>query len=398
MKNDIPSLSDCSLIVGLRNNLAYTQAFYKAIREQYPAVEIVMVSYGSTDGTHEWLEGLNDPHVKFHYENVSKSLSETYNKGVELATSKLVTYVHNDMILGEGFIEALVEAWEPGSVTFYSLVEPPIFTDDSFDWKTVMDFGDNLENFKQEEFSEYVRNQKLSAKKPFVTEDHSFFLCVERSWLLEMGGLDETFSPMFCEDLDLIMRFSIQDANLIQVPGAIAYHFVSKTSRFSQEYKEESKKIDQLAINNFYRKWRFHPFAKFRKAYDVVAVVENATTDGVFKIEPFVHKIYIDSSVEDYISKYQKTTKINLRNRVFSINQMAYHDVVIYLDQEKMKEDDFKQIQRLSDIISKNQVKNGNPLKRLFKDYRKISIGNIAGKINKFRSFEDKFSAIAINY
>ena len=52
MKNNI------SLLVGLKNNLDYNKHFYDTTRELYPNVELCFVSYGSTDGTHEWLETL----------------------------------------------------------------------------------------------------------------------------------------------------------------------------------------------------------------------------------------------------------------------------------------------------------------------------------------------------
>ena len=56
-----------SLLVGLRNNLDYNKHFYETTRELYPEVEICFVSYGSTDGTHEWLQSLSDNHVRFEY-------------------------------------------------------------------------------------------------------------------------------------------------------------------------------------------------------------------------------------------------------------------------------------------------------------------------------------------
>jgi glycosyltransferase involved in cell wall biosynthesis len=119
-----------SLIVGLKNNLDYTQSFYKRLRELYKEVEVVFVSYGSTDGTHEWLDSLNDKNLKYYYSEESKSLSHTYNKGVEISTSELISYLHNDIIIGKGFLEELVKSWQKDAVLFYSLVEPPIFADD----------------------------------------------------------------------------------------------------------------------------------------------------------------------------------------------------------------------------------------------------------------------------
>ena len=58
-----------SLLVGLKNNLDYSKHFYTTSRSLYPNVEICFVSYGSTDGSHEWLESLQDINVKWYYSN-----------------------------------------------------------------------------------------------------------------------------------------------------------------------------------------------------------------------------------------------------------------------------------------------------------------------------------------
>src|SRR5690606_14431533 len=126
--------------------------------------------------------------------------------------------------------EALVSAWKPGSVLFYTAVEPPIFKDDKHDWKVVRNFGDDLETFDLNSFRLFTKQRILDETlRPFVTNDPFFFLCVERQWLLDMGGLDPLFNPMFCEDSDLLLRFKLQNAYMVQVPKAMAYHFVSKT-------------------------------------------------------------------------------------------------------------------------------------------------------------------------
>jgi hypothetical protein len=60
-----------SLIVALRNNLDYNKHFYSTTRLLYPNVEICFSSYGSTDGTHEWLEEIAsiDLNVKIFFSN-----------------------------------------------------------------------------------------------------------------------------------------------------------------------------------------------------------------------------------------------------------------------------------------------------------------------------------------
>ncbi|RYD89320.1 MAG: glycosyltransferase [Sphingobacteriales bacterium] len=113
MKNNL------SLLVGLKNNLDYSKNFYTTTRALYPDVEIVFTSYGSTDGTHEWLDSIKDDNVKYYYSADSKTLSDTYNKCTELATKEYVIYAHNDMVLAPGFIENLEKLVSDDNVVTY---------------------------------------------------------------------------------------------------------------------------------------------------------------------------------------------------------------------------------------------------------------------------------------
>ena len=91
--------SKISLVIGLKNNLDYTQNFYNTTRELYPEVQICFVSYGSTDGTNEWLRSLKDKNVNYSISPDNKTFSDTYNKGREIATKEYVAFLHNDMVL-----------------------------------------------------------------------------------------------------------------------------------------------------------------------------------------------------------------------------------------------------------------------------------------------------------
>ena len=109
-------MSNISVLVGLYNNLDYTQHFYSTFREVYPTVELVFISYGSTDDTGIWLNLIEsiDPNVIVYWENKRKTFSDTYNKAIELATKDFVVFAHNDMVVAPGFLENLEKVkWEP---------------------------------------------------------------------------------------------------------------------------------------------------------------------------------------------------------------------------------------------------------------------------------------------
>jgi GT2 family glycosyltransferase len=66
----------------------------------------------------------------------------------------------------------------------------------------------------------------------------TFFMCLPSKVLKEMNGLDPLFDPCFCEDDDLILRLALRRMAMITSLDAICYHYVSKTSRFSEEMKK----------------------------------------------------------------------------------------------------------------------------------------------------------------
>lgn len=119
--------SNISFLVGLRNNLTYSQKFYQHFRESFPRKELVFVSLGSSDGTDIWLESLDDPNTISYYNPESQSLSDTYNKAISLATKKYVCFLHNDMVLGRFFVQHLHSALQQEELVYYKTVEPPIF-------------------------------------------------------------------------------------------------------------------------------------------------------------------------------------------------------------------------------------------------------------------------------
>ena len=130
-----------SLIVALKNNLTYNKHFYTTTRLLYPDVEICFSSYGSTDGTHEWLESLDDPNIKVFYTGESGNFSDNFNKATSLATKDYIAYLHNDIVLAPGFLENLEKHVGPNNVVSYTTIEPPIFASKQSTVKTTIPFS-----------------------------------------------------------------------------------------------------------------------------------------------------------------------------------------------------------------------------------------------------------------
>lgn len=377
-------------LVGLKNNLEYTIFFYENVRKIYPHVEIVFVSYGSTDKTHEWLDKLNDQNLKYYYSDQSKTLSDTYNKAIEISTKQFGCFLHNDMILGKYFLDNLEKNLSENDINFYKVIEPPIFTGDFRDWKLNQDFGADIETFDIQKFFDFEYSYLSEFKNPNSFTGHvSFFLCVKRSTLLEIGGLDNLFNPMFCEDDDLIIRLKLLGLKTIQLHTALVYHFVSKTSRFSKEYQNKTKTIEEKSQRNFIRKWGYANGSKSFEKYDIGIVLKNGNIDQLSQLETFGNVIYVDFLYDDYVKKEQALTKYDLKNRIQSISQLRKHDVMVYVDGKALNAKTLNSISNLPAIITENRKEFINPnvflqlLLKIVKPYRPLIFFKNPKKIEK---------------
>ncbi len=387
---------DISFLVGLKNNLEYSKFFYENVRKLYPFVEVVFVSYGSTDGTNEWLDSLQDPFLKYYHHNESKTLSDTYNKATEISTKKFVCFLHNDMVVGEKFLNNLSENLSENDINFYKVIEPPIFTGDFRDWKLTKDFGDDIHIFDFQKFFDFENEYILGINSSNTPTEHtSFFLCVKRSVLLEIGGLDNLFNPMFCEDDDLIIRLKLLGLKTVQLHTALVYHFVSKTSRFSDEYKSKTEAIEHKSQRNFIRKWGSKNNATIPIKYDVGIVLKKGNIDQLYQLEPLAKTVYVDFPYDDYIKNEQIQTKFDLKERIKPLTKIQNHDVMIFVDGKAFNGKTLNSILNLSLLIKENKKSYLNPnifiksFLKIVKPYRPLIFFNQPERIEKSLIFKN---------
>lgn len=338
-----------SVLVGCLNNLDYTQHFYKTFRKVYPTVELVFVSYGSDDGTNEWFQSLDDVNtIRFH-SSERKTFSDTYNKAIELATKDYVTFLHNDIVVATGFLENIEKHLHQKNVVSYTTIEPPIFAGHERPGKIIRDFGSNLDDFNSvyfEKFHYIESNLKYGKTEPGIT----FFMALSRQILLNMGGFDNKFNPYFCEDDDLIKRLKLQELNCFTSLDAICYHFVSKTSRFTEEAKQKTQQIEQNSNRTFLRKWgSFNSNNLFNVGFDIT----NADFNTIHHLEPWCSTIYTDySDVKKYIEEEQKNTWYSLGNKFVDRSEFeSTTDIIVSFDATKLNPNRFEFIQNIQNIL-----------------------------------------------
>ncbi|HMR82190.1 MAG TPA: glycosyltransferase family 2 protein [Niabella sp.] len=379
---------DISLLVGLKNNLPYTQYFYETTRKLYATIEIVFVSYGSTDGTHDWLDQLSDTHVKYYYSDEHKTLSDTYNKCISLASKKYVAFLHNDMVLSNGFAEKILYDLTENRVLFYRVVEPPVFSEDLHKWKLTEDFGSDLQTFRLSAFQKYVADIEEQDSEP--TEDLFFFLAVSKTVLTHINGLDPIFDPMFREDSDLLYRLQLLGLDMYQCYNAIAYHFVSKTSRFSEEYLNKTKEIEEKSDRNFYRKWGFGICSTVKEKRQYGLVLKNADTNALRLLEPFVSKIYTSSNTDGYVKSEQPFTSIDVAHKFAKNVAAPEDDILIYFNAKRISSTNLRKFETLSEIIKKKSASPWFNFKKNLFSKSSFKTGGLKIVIHRFKTYEQE--------
>lgn len=339
-----------TFVLAVYNKLDLTKECYKYLRLLYPETPLVISSGGSYDGTKEWLESLVDEHLSYIHDDDRLTFSETYNAGINLVDTEKLVLIHNDMVIGEGFLESIERLLQPNMLLSYTTIEPPIFKGHTRPGKVLLDLGTSFHNFDHIQFNNYVKqwNQNTNLHDGAV-----FFMSGYKRMFEDVGGFDGySFVPCFCEDDDFLIRAKLKGYELKTCDSAITYHFVSQTSRFSDDMKNDRFKIEMNSNRNFVRKWGI-PIAAFTelrywedrdfkfKTFSMGLMTRNESK--LYSVEPYFDKIDLGRIPDDYISKEQDNTRYDLRSKFLMTNAV---DVMIYED-SPFNDEDIYTLQKL---------------------------------------------------
>ena len=367
-----------SFIIPSRNNLKYVQQAYKSIRESNGFHhEIVLLDDASNDGTWEWMQNTSavDQNVIIYRNEGPERLGHTilYDKGIELSTKKVFSILHADMIITPNYVDNLLKHLKRGTVVCATRVEPPLHPPGPE--KHVRLFGTEPEEFKKEEFQQFIKEEEVRSKDK-ITNGIFAPWCMYKS---DFIGHDPLFAPMELEDSDIFNRFVLNGYNLIQSRDSLVYHMTCRGSRFKDGieiekeiplsdgtiwYKpkdsEEYTKLRQIKFREWYRKWHqdvihddlMMPIIK--PVLDITFVVKNCNQSIIQALEPRCDRMYVDCEYTDYIKQEQPTTLYNLNNRLKHVNYNIEGDIVVHIDGMKITQEDFNILVNLGEIIMDN--------------------------------------------
>jgi glycosyltransferase involved in cell wall biosynthesis len=378
-----------TFIIPARNNKQYLQLAYNSIRNLKTTHDVLVLDDASTDGTAEWVKEQNDNDL-YLYRNDGperKGIARMFDTGVKMSKTEAFMAFHADMVVNEGFDEAILKHLEPGVVVSATRVEPDLHPPGPEKIR-VTHLGTEVDEFSFEEWYEYARRMVSQYTDPYgvhkTTEGIFAPWCMYKEDFLKVGGHDLLFAPQSKEDSDIFNRFQLQGYRFIQSWEAFVYHFTCRGSRFSPtaggatgQNSPEWIETTLKGMRNFYRKWGhavLHDnFMKpiIPNKYDIGLYIDLSTVDLGYSVhllevlEPLVSVVYysgLEKARDVYIDKESDRTLYNLQNRIVWVNgsiteeETLMHSVFITITKQASLDNIHKNISIISKILDGNNA------------------------------------------
>lgn len=225
-----------AITIPLYNQLHYTKICIESIEKFTPGdVRLIIVDNASSDGTGDFLTGLNDATVISNGENLG--CSGAWNQGIAAASgADWLIILNNDVIVSPGWIEGLQKAAEHWNL---DIVSPGI--------------REGAYNYEIETYArEYVTQMQTTIRRGTA---HGICFMVHRRVFDAIGCFDENFRIGQFEDKDFFLRATKAGFRLGTVGCSFLHHFGSVT----QDAMRKNKTVKPYVIANrayFIKKWR----------------------------------------------------------------------------------------------------------------------------------------------
>lgn len=352
-----------------KTNLRYLKTCIPSIRENASRNdhEIIIFVDSDEDGTVEWLEQVKDEYNIRYFVNPNLGenlygIGKAYDYCVEQSTTDVFMIFHADMMLGKDADLKAFNHLKPQTVVCSTRIEPPLHPNNGE--KILLDFGMWPEEFKKDEFNQYV-NEHLEDNK--ITNGIFAPWMMYKEDFIALGGHDPILHSCR-EDSDVFNRMKLAGYEFIQPWNSLVYHLTGRgAGSFDGDPERHAKwkaDMDRSTLE-FIRKWGsnvnhtalMEPIVAPK--YNIAYVVKNCPGQLLSTLEPWCDRIYIENQevVDIYIDREQENTSFELNKRVFSLTNNTpewENDIVIEFDAAQLNQQNFHLLMQMPSIIQES--------------------------------------------
>ena len=253
-----------SVIVLAWNGAAYIKNCLEALMAQdYPAVEVLVVDNGSTDGTPD-IVAQRFPQVRLICNRRNLGFAAGNNVGLGAASGDLLVLLNVDTHVHAGWLAALAGAFEDPSIGIAGC--KLLYPDGSIQHAGGFVYGPRGE---AEHLGRYALDDGRFGELADVEFVTGAALAIRRTTLDKIGLLDEGFSPIYYEDIDWCYQVRAAGWRVVYLPQAVVTHYESTT--FGAETYERKFALHQGRLRFLFKhrpvEWLLDEFGPAEKAW-----------------------------------------------------------------------------------------------------------------------------------
>ena len=209
-----------SIVVPTYNRLPRLKQVIAALEGQsFPMtdVEVIVVSDGTTDGTHEYLRDLTTRLNLCFVPQANAGPAAARNNGIRNAHGEIIIFVDDDVVPSPELVaeHMRLHAGHTNRVILGPMLNPPDFTFSPWvAWEQAM---------LMKQYHALQRGDWPATARQFYTGNTS----LPRQLLLTSGGFDERFRR--AEDIELAYRLEQHGVEFIFCMCAIGYHYAERS-------------------------------------------------------------------------------------------------------------------------------------------------------------------------
>lgn len=209
-----------SIVIPTYNRLPRLKHVLAALeRQTYPLddAEVIVVSDGSTDGTHEYLSELRSPLSLRVVTQDNAGPAAARNTGIHTARGEYILFIDDDVVPTPQMVGEHMRhhADRSNLVVLGPMLNPPDFRLSPWvSWEQAM---------LEKQYRAMLEGKWQATARQFYTGNTS----LRRQILLDAGGFDERFRR--AEDIELAYRLDKQQVEYVFTMDAIGYHYAERS-------------------------------------------------------------------------------------------------------------------------------------------------------------------------
>lgn len=252
LRNGFPAVS---IIVVTYNNLDLTTACIESLirNTTHPNYEIIVIDNASTDGTQSYLRQLSSLEipVRISLNRENRGFAAANNQGLGMATGDVLVLLNNDTLVPKGWLDPLIRHLNDPSVGLVG----PVTNEIGNEAKIPVNYldPDSMEAFADE-------NAASHAGQGFDIPMLAMFCVAMRREVMEaVGPLDEAYGMGLFEDDDYSRRIHAKGLRTICAEDAFVHH-VGRASfgKLSQGAYDEIWQRNQAYFESKWGEWAPH--------------------------------------------------------------------------------------------------------------------------------------------